>query len=759
MRLNPFAFPSDTTFRFLLLIAAIVGVSLLAFDWLYGQFADLRAEAAALIACGAGLPTDPTQVATDAQLVAFRSCLAAVNGTRLDAVLFGVVALVIGGGVAYAIAVVRLRRRYRVLDPADAPDLAARIDALAEEMGVTPAPGLRWQPLDRRALGLAFGQPGHRELALTGGLVPLTVRDPGAFRAIVLHELAHLRNGDVDLSYYAIGIFRAVLVLAILPFALALLRILISDPATVFSFVWRFTVLLPLVYVIRSGILRAREHDADLRASTLEPEIRRVLAAARDGTPSKLRRFIAWHPSAARRVAVIDDPSPLLHLGVLDAFGVGIVGSLAYEEVATLVGYFGFELFATRALSGLAFGPLVGVIVALGVWRQTFALLATGRGPVRVVWLGLALAAGLFVGQRLSLLTAISDDSVILRPDPTPFYAWLALIVTVGALLFVGWLVAASRMWLPVATRLRSPARASLPVAVGAAALVTIAIGVFEIVVASRAAVELTVTTPSDIYAAIRLVVPDVGPEALFRLVLSPEVQVIVQQPLVVGFFVVLVLVPWAAAPFYARVPARPVATWGALDEGSASPEIEKPELHARWAVVCGLVAGLGIAIVTVLLFGALHAAVDAPTRATLEFQYALAFWLICVTLGAQIVAGATMGARAPRFGTLHGVLAGLVAGLLGTAVVGLADATSGCVPAIAVIGDRPCGDVPPIGYLNLFAAPNLTIGIVAAGIAAAVAAGFRWLLVTRRAPVPPLPPAIPMPPPPPAASGWSPPD
>ena len=30
--------------KFLLLIAATVGVSLLAFDWLYGQFADLRAE-------------------------------------------------------------------------------------------------------------------------------------------------------------------------------------------------------------------------------------------------------------------------------------------------------------------------------------------------------------------------------------------------------------------------------------------------------------------------------------------------------------------------------------------------------------------------------------------------------------------------------------------------------------------------------------------------------------------------------------------
>ena len=758
MRLNPFAFPSDTTFRFLLLIAAIVGVSLLAFDWLYGQFADLRAEAAALLACSAGLPTDPTQVATDAQLVAFRSCLAAVNGTRLDAVLVGVVALVIGGGVAYGIAVARLRRRYRVLDRADAPELVAQIDALAGEIGVEPAPGLRWQPLDRRALGLAFGQPGHRELALTGGLVPLTVRDPAAFRAIVLHELAHLRNGDVDLSYYAIGIFRAVLVLAILPFALALLRTLLSDPGTVFSFVWRFTVLLPLVYVIRSGILRAREHDADLRASTLEPEIRRVLASARDHTPSKLRRLIAWHPSAARRVAVIDDPSPLLHLGVLDAFGVGIVGSLAYEEVATLVGYFGFESFTTRALSGLAFGPLVGIIVALGVWRQTFAFLATGRGPVRVAWLGLALAAGLFVGQRLSLLTAISDDSVILRPDPAPFYVWLALIVTVGALLFAAWLVAASRMWLPVATRLRSPTRASLPVALGAAALVTIAIAVFEIVVASRQAVEAVVTTPSDILAAIRVVVPDVGPEALFRLVLSPEVQLIIQQPLVIGFFVILVLVPWAAAPFYAKVPPIPVASWGALDAGAEPPSVDRPELHARWAVASGLVAGLGIAVVTVLLFGALHAAVDAPTRATLEFQYALAFWLICVTLGAQVVAGAAAGARAPRFGTLHGVLAGLIAGLAGTVVVGIADSTSGCVPALAVIGERSCGAPVEIGYLNLFAAVYLTIGVVAAGVAAAIAAGIRWFVLTRRAPVPPLPPAIRMPPPPPPTSGWSPP-
>ena len=55
-----------------------------------------------------------------------------------------------------------------------------------------------------------------------------------------------------------------------------------------------------------------------------------------------------------------------------------------------------------------------------------------------------------------------------------------------------------------------------MPVAVGAAALLSIAIGVFEIVVASREAIEIVVTTPSDFYAAIAPVVPAVGPEWLF---------------------------------------------------------------------------------------------------------------------------------------------------------------------------------------------------------------------------------------------------
>ena len=660
MRLNPFAFPSDTTFRFLLFIAALVGVGLLLFDWIYGAFSDHAAEAGALLAC-TQLNAAPGEVPTGAQVDAFNACIATVDTPRREAVVLGMVLLLVGGLVAYAVAMWRLGRRYAPFTGEDAAPFQASIEALATELGVTRAPRLRWRPLDRRAVGLAFGPPGGRELAFAGGLIPLSIRDRPAFRSIVLHELAHLRNGDVDLSYYAIGIWRALLVVAVAPFLLTLLKILASDPATVASFGWRFLVLLPLAYVIRSGILRAREHDADVRASTREPEIRRVLAAVREPPLSPVRRLIAWHPPASRRVAVIDDPSPLLRLGPLDAFGVGMVGSLAFEQVSQFIGYFGVDAIAVRTLASLAFGPLVGIIVALGTWRQTFAFLATGRGPVRIAGLGLSLVAGLLVGQRVSLSTAYSDDSVLLRPDPAPFHIVITILIAIGAVLFMAWLVATSRMWLPVATRLRSPSWASVPVVVGAAVLLTIAIAVFEIVVSIREVVELLLALPSDLYQSIVAVVPGAGPEWLWRLTMSPEARQVVDQPLIVVFFVVLVLVPWTATAFSAGIADRPVASWGSLD--GAAPSIERPELRPRWAIGVGLLAGLGIAAAFVILNVALHARFDPATRDLDAFLYGYAFWLTCATLLGQLVAGGVAAAGAPRFGTLHGALAGLVAG------------------------------------------------------------------------------------------------
>jgi hypothetical protein len=375
--------------------------------------------------------------------------------------------------------------------------------------------------------------------------------------------------------------------------------------------------------------------------------------------------------------------------------------------------------------------------VALGIWRQTFAHLATGRGPVRVVPLALALVGGLLIGQRLGLTSAIIDDAVLLRPDVAPFHLGLTILVVIGAILFLAWLGATSRIWLPVATRLRSPTLGSMPVAIGAAVILAIAIAVFEIVVASREVIEILFATPSELHAFVLPVVASAGPEWLWRLVMSPEIRVLVEEPLVITSFLLMVFVPWAAAPLSRRLPKRPAAAWGGLDPDREPPSIERPELRPRWALGAGVAGGIAIAVGSVALHAGVHAGFDAAMRDRDEFLIAFAFWVLCVTIAGQLASGVVAAARAVPFGTLHGMLAGLVAGVIGTVIEAVARTASSCVPVLTIVEGRPCGRLPTPEYIGPYLSIVLTVGVTGAAIAAAITIAIRQLAARRGSGVP----------------------
>ena len=148
----------------------------------------------------------------------------------------------------------------------------AEVRRLATEAGLARTPALAWSPLDSAPTGLAYGHAGRYTVALTGGLVIRHATDPEAFRAVVRHELAHIRNRDVDLTYFAVSLWHAFLLGAVLPFVLTLLD---EGPSTILRVSWRLLALAALVYLTRNAVLRSREVYADVRASVGDERLAR----------------------------------------------------------------------------------------------------------------------------------------------------------------------------------------------------------------------------------------------------------------------------------------------------------------------------------------------------------------------------------------------------------------------------------------------------------------------------------------------------
>src|SRR5207344_991798 len=96
------------------------------------------------------------------------------------------------------------RRGLTPFEPGDDPELIRAIDDLSAAQGLTTPPTVVCNVLNRSAGGVAFGHVGRRYLGLYGGTVLRLRRDPELFRTVVLHELAHLRNADLDKASLAV---------------------------------------------------------------------------------------------------------------------------------------------------------------------------------------------------------------------------------------------------------------------------------------------------------------------------------------------------------------------------------------------------------------------------------------------------------------------------------------------------------------------------------------------------------------------------
>lgn len=354
------------------------------------------------------------------------------------------VLLVFAGLVYWLMPYWRIRSlRLQRLTPADDSRLWNALDSMVRECGIRTAPVFYVDPYDRSATGaVAFGRLGSPYIKLGAGLMTRFYVDRAAFRAIVLHELAHLRNVDVDKSYFSVALVLAFGVLGLVPLALSFA--LHADRAW-FDYFWRSAGLVGFVALTGAAVLRTRELHADARVrdwGSAEP-LSQVLQSM--PIAKGWRRLLHVHPSPAERLVSLADAASLFRVGFWEAFGAGF---------ATVVVYGNSKLLADALLAGTGYGgdapqllalvvmPLAICIVGLGVWRALKASLVNRIAVANLKKPALGLTLGLIVGEPLSYYAATgvggSGFSVA-----TPFW-FLVLFVTVYASL--RWIASTARV-------------------------------------------------------------------------------------------------------------------------------------------------------------------------------------------------------------------------------------------------------------------------------------------------------------------------
>ncbi len=687
-RLNPFLFPPDTDFRFLLLIVAVASASLFIFGAIYNVVFN-RQIFTVIQDCLAQIPLttpegpDLSGSALDrmGNLSSFfsnwsatsRAQKACIEGWELAqglTVLGGLTIVLATASAIYWLTPTLKRRQLKLalLTADDAPEALVYLHDLCEETGLRTKPDFVWNPLDSRVSGLAFGHLRRKFVALSGGLVSLFYSDQAAFRAIALHELAHLRNGDVDKTYFSLAIWPAFVLIALLPFLVVQLvaGLNLADLMFFAQVAWRMVALALLIVLLRNAILRARELYADVRASAWDGpdgKLRNVLAerstSAMHDAARGLQTLFQKHPPSARRIASLEDTRGLFATSTWDALATGIAAALAFTGVFWLLVDLlpvTAEIFAST-VALLVLGPLVAGSVCLAVWRDVFAGVHGRRVHLRYFTFALAMTVGLIIGRWLGATSAIQDDlfgSTSGPLDALAFFAWWGVWLVIGLYLFMLAVADGAHAWIEAAhdadslTRLAS--RSLIVAAIGLSLWLSVP---FMFLSLSEFPAVAIVTFATALLAA--------G---------SPFIGIWRDG----GGWINLVLFAgmWAV-PLVAGLRRRAHQTqdvaerWAFLDDVTAlAVEVRSRPVQFRtaYAAQAGFVAGLACLLLIIALRYMLRLSMDEATRSSDDAKLALMQGIVFVSAVVQALIAMIVAGRVRELKLAHGLFAAFVAGL-----------------------------------------------------------------------------------------------
>lgn len=699
--LNPFTIPSGTLVRFLLLVAA---ASTAVLGSLYQDAAVLLGvRGADVIAYQVCVQQKlGTAVAQPNSLT--REAIRGCHDPRTDVGIWpNVLALMFFWLLVLALYWMlpwwRIRRRRLLrLDPAQFPELAAYLGSLQREAGLHEPVSFLLAPLNPKVAGLAFGRIRQRHVMLSGGLVALFTRDRTAFRTVVLHELAHIRNRDLDISFITILVWRVVAVLLVRELLGATLSVAsglfpgYGIASTVASTV-QIILLAVVVPLARNAVLRSRELYADARTAQWDssPQSLQYLFDVYSRVTRPSGGALRVHPPLIERRAALDNAQEFFTVGFWEMVGVGLMVTLTTSLISEFISHPDFTTGPGQAiefiLPALIAAPLLATGVGLSIWRDVIRASVTGTATA-LNRPGFGLAIGLALGALITPTDVFNFYGTHISPLGI-MIPWVVFMLLSG-LAIVHWITLIARCWLPAAASRDHPVRTIM---------VTLA----------------TISVPLSVWLGIAVLVPTA---TLTMRIINPGIPEVVLLPLVavgMSFFplsapvlipllVFVAVLPLAGITWSQRSSTRsPPANWISLDPLLSNWYPTTARSATRIALQCSAIAiavGVAIVLITEIIgsnnpevpidFAAVLAQLTAAVLASARIRYlrtmhgiAAAFLAGTVVLLFSVLAGTLLSGEIPLTGK-HALLIP-AAGLLASACAALA--TAG--PARAIGGSQ----------------------------------------------------------------------
>jgi Zn-dependent protease with chaperone function len=632
VRPDVLAYPSPTTTRFLILVAALLTAGLFVGTWVHNgstagdAWARSVATCSQLLAPPVAVGGNPAAV-FDAQ-EAYNDCIAPAERTRAAFSFGGAFVAAVGGALVLFVSPIVVERRRRLHAPGPRLDSAAqRFRELATAAQLPRPPRLVIGSTTQRD-AFSYGSPGHYRISLPPALA-VRWRDAARFDPVVRHELAHVAHRDVALAWLTRAIWYAVVPLLVLPVLLALAR---ADFSLLPDYAWRALLFAAVVLLVSPATLRSREHDADLRAARFagdEATLSAVLRSARALPATGLRRLLAYHPQPARRVEVLDRPGRAATVTFVDGLAAAYLAALSSPLLVSVISAVltgTGQLALAEVAADLLVGPLIGATVGLGLWRQILVNRVV-RGPrVNVAPVAVGVFSGLILGQVMSFAnTGIG----VLGGLGNPMWLLVTGILAMGATAVMAGL---GELWADAAPRLPS-AKASWLLAVVLGGVL------FAAVLWAAATLQNALDWGGwTLAGAVLVTILGTAPPAVAALILA------------VGAGAALIMTPR---------PGSLAPAW-LIESGSPPPWPSATRTTRRLVVGTGVAAGLGGAATIALYRAAAGAAADLAEQEARFYAY---LW-VAASVGAvaSLVLSSAMPARGPGAALVAAPLASLIA-------------------------------------------------------------------------------------------------